>query len=120
MGINVFARKSRIDESVCNEDEAGCDDTGVPLSDNTGRPGTAGTAFGRTGTGTEDISLNIGAGSGEGAGGAGAGGEGAGIGEGIGTGVAFLGAEAEMVNGAEILLGKDGNCLAAADLTSTT
>ena len=38
MGINVFARKSRIDESVCNEDEAGCDDTGVPLSDNTGRP----------------------------------------------------------------------------------
>lgn len=118
MGINVFARKSRIDESVCNEDEAGCDDTGVPLSDNTGRPGTAGTAFGRTGTGTgtEDISLNIGAGSGEGAGGAGAGGEGAGI----GTGVAFLGAEAEMVNGAEILLGKDGNCLAAADLTSTT
>ena len=83
-------------------------------------PGTAGTAFGRTGTGTEDISLNIGAGSGEGAGGAGAGGEGAGIGEGIGTGVAFLGAEAEMVNGAEILLGKDGNGLAAADLTSTT
>ena len=83
-------------------------------------PGTAGTAFGRTGTGTEDISLNIGAGSGEGAGGAGAGGEGAGIGEGIGTGVAFLGEEAEMVNGAEILLGKDGNGLAAADLTSTT
>ena len=66
-------------------------------------PGTAGTAFGRTGTGTEDISLNIGDGSGEGAGGAGAGGEGAGIGEGIGTGVAFLGAEAEMVNGAENL-----------------
>jgi len=114
MGINVFARKSGIDESVCNEDEAGCDDTGVPTSDNTGRPGTAGTACGRTGA--EETSLNMGAGSGEGLGGVGIG---AGIGEGAGK--AFLGAGSEMVKGAEIeiLLGKAGNGLTGADLTST-